>query len=83
MMKPILWIDLKAGISSDRLAAALIGLGAPEQGMVQAIRSAGEEISMLEVHSHIEFLPNETLAHQLHIVTLQKQEPLPMENAPA
>jgi tRNA-Thr(GGU) m(6)t(6)A37 methyltransferase TsaA len=83
MMKTILWIDLNTGISGDRCAAALIGLGASEQGMVQAIRSAGEEISMLEVHSHIEFLPDETLAHQLHIVPLQKQELLPLKDAPA
>jgi len=83
MIKPTLWIDLKAGISGDRFAAALIGLGAPERGMLQAIRSAGEEAGVLDVHSHLEFLPDETLACQLHILPLQKQEPLPMEEAPA
>jgi hypothetical protein len=83
MIKPTLWIDLKAGISCDRFAAALIGLGAPERGMLQAIRSAGEEADMLDVHRHFEFLPDETLACQLHILPLQKQEPLPMEEAPA
>lgn len=83
MMKPGLWIDLKAGISGDRLAAALIGLGAPEQGMVQAIRSAGEEIGLLDVHSHIEFLPDETLAYQLHLIPLQQLQPFLMEEAPA
>ena len=56
-MKPTLWIDTKAGISADRFAAALIGLGAPERGLIQAIKSAGEELGMLDAHIHLEFLP--------------------------
>lgn len=39
-MKSPLWIDLSAGISGERFAAALIGLGAPEREMIQVIRSA-------------------------------------------
>ena len=65
------------------MAAALIGLGAPEQGMIQAIRSAVEDASALDIHSHQVFLPDETLARQLHIVPLFEQEPIPMDTAPA
>ncbi len=82
-MKQTLWIDSRAGMSGDRFAAALIGLGAPERGMIQTIRSAGEEPGTLDVHTHREFLPDETLAFQLHIVPLQKREALPVEDAPA
>ncbi len=82
-MNQILWIDASAGISADRFAAALIGLGAPERGMINAIKSAGEELGMLDAHVHIEFLPDETLAHRLHLIPLEKREPLPLEDAPA
>ena len=55
-MKGTLWIDPRAGISGDRFAAVLIGLGAPEQEMPKVIKSATEELSMLNAHTHIEFL---------------------------
>ena len=55
-MKGTLWIDPRAGISDDRFAAALIGLGAPEQEMTKVITSATEELGMLNAHTHIEFL---------------------------
>jgi tRNA-Thr(GGU) m(6)t(6)A37 methyltransferase TsaA len=83
MAKPTLWIDLKAGISGEQFAAALIGLGAPEREMIQVIRSASEDPDLLDVHCHLVFLPDEAMAHQLHITPLQKQESLPMEDAPA
>jgi tRNA-Thr(GGU) m(6)t(6)A37 methyltransferase TsaA len=78
-----LWIDPRAGISGDRFAAALIGLGAPEQEMTKVIKSATEELGMLNAHTHIEFLPDETLAYRLHIIPLEQREPLPLEDAPA
>ena len=82
-MKGTLWIDPRAGISGDRFAAALIGLGAPEQEMTKVIKSATEELGMLNAHTHIEFLPDETLAYRLHIIPLEQREPLPLEDAPA
>ncbi len=80
-MKKTLWIDTKAGISADRFAAALIGLGLPEREMVRVIKSAAEGLGLLDAHTHIEFLPNERLAHRLHLMPLGKEEPLPMEDA--
>ncbi|MBE9525293.1 MAG: tRNA (N6-threonylcarbamoyladenosine(37)-N6)-methyltransferase TrmO [Chloroflexi bacterium] len=82
-MSPSLWIDASGGISGDRFAAALIGLGAPEGGMIRAIKSAAEEIGMLDAHFHIEFLPDETLAHRTHLIPLEKRDALPLEDAPA
>ena len=82
-MKKTLWIDTKTGISADRFAAALIGLGVPEQIMVQTIKCAAENLGMLDVHTHLEFLPDETLAHRLHLTPLEEQEPLSWEETPA
>ena len=81
-MEGALWIDPGAGISGDRFATALIGLGAPEQEMIQVIKSAAEKFSMLDAHTHIEFLPDETLAYRLHIASLEQREPFPLEDAP-
>ena len=82
-MKKTLWIDTKTGISADRFAAALIGLGVPEQIMVKTIKCAAENLGMLDVHTHLEFLPNESLAHRLHLNPLEEQEPLSWEEMPA
>jgi len=82
-MAQTLWIDASAGISGDRFAAALIGLGAPEHGLISAIKSAGEGLGMLDAHTHIEFIPDEALAHRLHLTPLEKRDPLPLEDAPA
>jgi tRNA (Thr-GGU) A37 N-methylase len=82
-MKNASWIDPRAGISGDRFAAALIGLGAPEQEMIQVIKSTAENFNMLDAHTHIEFLPDETLAYRLHISSLEQREPFPLEDAPA
>lgn len=81
-MEQPLWIDLRNGISGDKLAAALIGLGAPERGMVHTILAAGEELGILDVHSHLQFLSDEIPAHQLHITSQQEQEPVPLADAP-
>ena len=82
-MKKILWIDTATGISADRLASALIGLGMPEQRLAQIIKFAAEELGMLDVHAHLEFLPNEGIAHRLHITPLGEQKPLLWEETPA
>lgn len=82
-MKRTLWIDSSAGISGDRLVAALIGLGVPEQEMTRVIKSATEELGMVNAHTHIEFLPDETLAHRLHLIMLGPHEPLPVKDVPA
>ena len=82
-MKQTLGIDLSSGISADRLAAALIGLGAPEQEMMQTIKSATEEFGMIDAHTHIEFLPDENLAYRLHLIPLEPREPLPIKDVPA
>jgi len=79
-MKPALWIDASAGITGDRFAAALIGLGTPERGLIQAIKDAGEGLGILDAHTHIEFLPDERVAHRLHLTTLEKLNPLPSED---
>jgi len=82
-MKNILRIDTKAGISADRFAAALIGLGVPEQDMVQVIKYTAENLGMLDAHTHLEFLPNEVPAHRLHLTPLEEQEALPWNETPA
>ena len=82
-MKNSLRIDTKTGISADRFAAALIGLGVPEQDMVQTIKFAAEGLGMLDAHTHLEFLPNEVLAHRLHLTPLEEQGTLPWKETPA
>jgi tRNA-Thr(GGU) m(6)t(6)A37 methyltransferase TsaA len=82
-MKPTVWIDTQAGISADRFAAALIGLGAPEQDMIRAIRTVGEELGMIDAHIHIEFLPDERMAYRLHITPLGNRDAPPLEDTPA
>lgn len=57
MILPPAFLSLGAGISGDRFTAAMIRLGAPERGLVQAIKIAGEELGMLDAHTHIDFLP--------------------------
>jgi tRNA-Thr(GGU) m(6)t(6)A37 methyltransferase TsaA len=82
-MKKTLLIDTITGISADRFAAALIGLGVPEQIMMQTIKRAAEDLGMLDAHTHLEFLPDEVLAHRLHLSSLEEQEPVPWEETPA
>jgi len=79
-MKKILLIDTRAGISADRFAAALIGLGVSEREMVQAIKAAAEDLGMLDAHTHIEFLPDERVAHRLHLTQLGDKKTLLCED---
>jgi len=81
-MNKLLRIDTISGISADRLAAALIGLGVPDQDMVQTIIYAAEDLGMLDAHTHLEFLPNDVLAHRLHLTPLEDKEALPWKETP-
>ncbi len=81
-MNRLLRIDTITGISADRFAAALIGLGVPEQDMVQTIIYAAESLGMLDAHTHLEFLPNDVLAHRLHLSPLEEKEALPWKETP-
>ncbi|MEA1979262.1 MAG: tRNA (N6-threonylcarbamoyladenosine(37)-N6)-methyltransferase TrmO [Chloroflexota bacterium] len=80
-MKSALWIDPSGGISCKKFAAALIGLGVPEQGMMRAMDAAEAELGLLDTHSHVEFLPDGSLAHRLHITFLEQKKPLSLEDA--
>ena len=51
--------------------------------MVRNIKNATEGLCLVDVHTHLEFLPNEDLAHRLHLTLLEEQEPLPLEETPA
>ena len=82
-MNKFLRIDTTTGISADRFAAALIGLGVPEQDMIQTIIDAAENLGMLNAHTHLEFLPNDVLAHRLHLTPLEEKEALPLKEIPA
>jgi tRNA-Thr(GGU) m(6)t(6)A37 methyltransferase TsaA len=84
-MKRALWIDASRGISGERFAAALIGLGVAEQEITRVIKSAAEElgIGLVDAHAHLEFLPNEDIAYRLHVIFFEQQETFGLENAPA
>jgi len=80
-MESTLWVDPSGGISCEKFAAALIGLGVPESGMMHAMEAAAGELGLLDVHAHVEFLPNGSLAHRLHITFLEQRKPLSLEYA--
>ncbi len=80
-MESALWIDPSGGISCEKFAAALIGLGVPEQGMMRAMDAAADKLGLLDAHSHVEFLPDGSLAHRLHITFLEQMKPLSMDDA--
>lgn len=62
-------------------AAALIGLGAPEEGMIGALEAGGAELGLLNGHTHVEFLPDDTLAYRLHILALRERDAPDAEGA--
>ena len=81
-MKKSLWIDLSAGISADRFAAALIGLGVPVNKMVQVIKETIEGYGFLDAHIHLEFLADDVVAHRLHLVPLSELQAFSWGEAP-
>ena len=69
-----LWIDPAQGFSGDMFAAALIGLGVPEQGLIGALEASGAELGLLNSHTHVEFLPDDTLGYRLHLLALRERD---------
>lgn len=82
-MSKTLWIDSGAGISGDRFAAALIGLGVPEREMAQVIKDTVADFGLLDVHVHLDFLPDDTIVHRLHLLPVEKMKPISWSEAPA
>ncbi len=81
VMESALWIDPSGGISCEKFAAALIGIGVPEQGMMRAMKAAAGELGLLDAHSHVELLPDGSLAHRLHITFFEQRKPLSLGDA--
>ncbi len=77
----MLVLDPVMGMSGDMFAAALIGLGAPEKGVVGALRAAGDDLGLLDAHTHLDFLPDGTLGYRLHVVVLEERPPLLLTEA--
>ena len=84
-MNRVLWIDLNTGISGDSFAAALLGLGVEEQGLIRVIKSVSEElgVGLLDTHTHLEFLPDDTLAHRLHVIPLEHRKVIVRDDLPS
>jgi tRNA-Thr(GGU) m(6)t(6)A37 methyltransferase TsaA len=80
-MKRALWIDPAMGITGDMFVAALVGLGAPQHEMLAVMQAAGEHLGWVDVHTHLEFLPDGTPAHRLHAAWLRQGEPLTLDDA--
>ena len=71
-----LWIDPAMGMAGDMFAAALIGLGAPRRQMLQVMKAAGDLFGWVDIHTHVDFMPNDEPALQLHINWLADGESL-------
>lgn len=78
-MKTDLFMDASGGISDSRLAAALVGLGLDEKGLTAVIRKSAEllGLGMVDVHTHVGFLEEDTLGRQLHLTCLEHKEAIP------
>ena len=77
-MRQQLWIDPAMGMAGDMFAAALIGLGAPEEGMVAAMRTAGRTIGAVDVRVRPASLPDGTPARHLDVTVQEARPPLPI-----
>jgi uncharacterized protein (DUF111 family) len=75
-MTTCLWIDPAMGMAGDMFAAALIGLGAPRREMLQAMKAAGDLFGWTDIHTHVDFMPGDEPALQLHINWLADDETL-------
>jgi hypothetical protein len=76
-----LWLDPAMGLSGDMFAAALLDLGARPREMVAAMKAAGDLFGVVDIYSHVQFLTDDTPAHQLHIHWLADTETLPFDRA--
>jgi tRNA (adenine37-N6)-methyltransferase len=63
-----LWIDTSAGISADRFAAAMLAAQPIEIAPILQVIKTAAESGALDVHAHVERLPDQRLAHRLHIL---------------
>ena len=82
-MGKILWIDPYGGISGDRFAAALIGLGVPEREMVKVIKDVIVDHDLLDAHVHLDFFTEDVVVHHLHLVPLAEMRPTSWKEAAA
>lgn len=71
-MSQSLGIDARQGMSSRAFVAALLGLGLPEQELLSTLRAAGEALGWVDVHTHLEFLPDGTPGRRLHVSWLER-----------
>ena len=78
----LLWIDPAMGMAGDMFAAALIGLGAPEDGLVAAMRAAGRTVGAVDVQVRLTSLPDGTPARYLDVTVQEARPPLPIADAP-
>ncbi|OQY31743.1 MAG: tRNA (N6-threonylcarbamoyladenosine(37)-N6)-methyltransferase TrmO [Anaerolineaceae bacterium 4572_5.2] len=76
-----LWLDPTMGISGDMFAAALLDLGAPRREMLAAMKTAGDLFGVADIHTHLQFLADDTPAQQLHIHWLAGTETLFFDRA--
>lgn len=82
MSERLLWIDPAMGMAGDMFAAALIGLGVPEAGMVAAMRTAGQTVGAVDVQARPASLPDGTTAWRLDVTVQEARPPLPIADAP-
>lgn len=81
-MSRSLEIDPRRGMSSRAVVAALLGLGLPEPELLAALRAAGEALGWVEVHTHLDFMPDGTAGRRLHVSWLERPVSLSPATAP-
>lgn len=81
-MRRSLTIDASQGMSSRAFVAALLDLGLPEQELLTALRAASEAMGWIDAHTHLDFTPDGTPGHSLHVVWLERRPPLSPARAP-
>jgi len=80
-VKRALWIDPDMGMTGDMFVAALMGLGVPQHEILAVMQAAGEHLGWVDVHTHLEFLPDGTPAYRLHTAWLRQNKPLTLDDA--
>ena len=76
-----LWIQATMGAAGDMFSAALIGLGAPEQGVLKAMRIAADLLGGADVEVGKTVLTEGLPARRIH-VDAPPREPLSIAEAP-